>query len=480
MPVDPSDIDNFFVDNVTPISAAVFNEWGGGVKAAWEASITAAADAEAAAGVATAPTDGQVAFLVDSPASDTRVALDVVYGGTVNVREHGAVGDGVANDTTACQAALDAGAGGQVFFPAGVYSVDPLYVPSSTRVFGAGGATVIFRRAATVANTESIGVVNVHGISGTPHVDVVLEAFAVDGNKAHITVDVGSGGDPFDVEGIALRYAERFRIAGVTVSNATAEGFDVDDSADGLLTDCWAIGCGGAGVHLSTGTARVRVVSCHAISCGGPLLRAGFDAYGGAADCSIIGCVTVSCYRGVTLGADGSVAVGCLDSSPTLQGFRATGARTTFSACRTTGDIEHAGTAGALVGCAATTITVTDPATTVMGCTPDSPPAATLTYATNWSAGGTVRIVRRGDFATGTWRFDKSTTAATEQETMATLPVGFRPIETIYAGGMVFNGSSAYVAGGAQIQTGGQIQVRLSGATGVTRVVGQATWRVAP
>lgn len=45
---------------------------------------------------------------------------------TVNVRDHGAVGDGVSDDTDAIQAAIDAvaGTGGTVTVPAGVYSVD--------------------------------------------------------------------------------------------------------------------------------------------------------------------------------------------------------------------------------------------------------------------------------------------------------------------------------------------------------------------
>lgn len=486
MPVDPSDLGTYFVDGPsgTPISAAAFNEWGGGVGTAWTDSIAAAAAAEAAAATATAPTDSMVAGLVVTPATDTRDAMDIVYGGTVNVREHGATGDGVTDDTTACQAALDAGVGGQVFFPAGTYSVDPLYISTETRVYGAGSSTIIKRRAATVTNPDSVGALNIHGSSGTHFTDVTVDSLTIDGNKANITVDTGSGGDPFDVEALSLKWVDRFRISAVRTINATAEGIDVDDSTDGLITNCWAQDCGGSGVHLSTGTARIRVSDSYAISCGAVLSRAGFDAYGGGEDHLISGCVTISCYRGVTLGATGSVAVGCLDFTPTAQGFRATGDGTTFSACRTTGDIAHVGTAGgAVVGCSTSgvsaTITATSPTVTVANNTPDTPPEATLTYTAGWSAGVTVRIVRRGQYATGTWRFDKSSDA-TEQETMATLPVGFRPLESIYVGGFVYNnGSSAYLAGGTQIQTGGEIQARLCGVPTVRRVTGGATWRVA-
>jgi hypothetical protein len=47
----------------------------------------------------------------------------------VSVKDFGAVGDGVANDTAAIQAALDVGQ--DVYFPGGVYLSDPLTVPTS-------------------------------------------------------------------------------------------------------------------------------------------------------------------------------------------------------------------------------------------------------------------------------------------------------------------------------------------------------------
>lgn len=482
MTVEPADLDSFFVDGVTPVAAGPFNEWGAGIKAAWEQTIAARAGAEAAAAVATAPTDGMVAGLVGTSATATRDALDLVYGGTVNVRAFGATGDGTTDDTAACQAALNAAVGGQVFLPAGVYSVNPLYVPIGTRVFGAGLSTVIRRRAATVTNTDSLGALNVHGTSGSHSTNVSIESLTVDGNKANVTV--GGGGDPYDVEAISLKWADRFRISAVRVINANAEGIDVDDSTDGLITGVWGIDCGGSAVHLSNGSARVRVTNSYAVGCGATLLRGGFDAHSGGVDHLFSGCVTISCYRGITLNSAGSLAVGCQDFTPTAEGFRAAGAGTTFSACRTTGNIAHVGTSGALIGCSTSgvgaTVTATNPAVTVTGCTPDTPPEATLTYTAGWTPGGTVRVVRRGDVVTATYRFDKNADA-TEQETMVTLPVGFRPLESIYAGGMVFNnGSSAYLAGGVQIQTTGGIQVRLCGVTNVRRVVGQATWRVAP
>ena len=61
----------------------------------------------------------------------------------VSVKDFGAVGDGVANDTTAIQNALNVN--GAIFFPKGTYKTTAaLSVPANTVVFGAGmGATTI-------------------------------------------------------------------------------------------------------------------------------------------------------------------------------------------------------------------------------------------------------------------------------------------------------------------------------------------------
>jgi hypothetical protein len=111
--------------------------------AAAEAAQAAAADAAAAA---YGPADATVAALVGST-SATRTALDDRYaqarGLGLNVLEFGAVGDGVHDDTTAIQAALDAAGtegpfgGGSVYLPVGTYKVSAtLTVPQEVTVLG--------------------------------------------------------------------------------------------------------------------------------------------------------------------------------------------------------------------------------------------------------------------------------------------------------------------------------------------------------
>lgn len=62
----------------------------------------------------------------------------------VSVKDFGAVGDGLTNDTTAIQAALTAAAGAAVFFPAGSYAINAaLSVPAGTYVFAQTGAATV-------------------------------------------------------------------------------------------------------------------------------------------------------------------------------------------------------------------------------------------------------------------------------------------------------------------------------------------------
>ena len=53
----------------------------------------------------------------------TKVTYSMIDGTPVNVLDFGAVGDGVADDTVAIQAAIDSITKGEVYFPAGTYKV---------------------------------------------------------------------------------------------------------------------------------------------------------------------------------------------------------------------------------------------------------------------------------------------------------------------------------------------------------------------
>jgi hypothetical protein len=68
-----------------------------------------------------------------------------ISGSTYNVKDYGAIGDGVTDDTTTVQAAIDAisSAGGTLLFPSGIYRIDTtLTIDKPLQIIGDGGVTV--------------------------------------------------------------------------------------------------------------------------------------------------------------------------------------------------------------------------------------------------------------------------------------------------------------------------------------------------
>jgi hypothetical protein len=103
--------------------------------------------------------------------------------GTVNVKDFGAVGDGVANDTAAIQAALSLG--GSVYIPEGLYIVDGLFVPSNTKVTGAGIDLTIIKLSDTspyfahaITNSNNTG----SSLTNTGNTNITISDMTVDGN----------------------------------------------------------------------------------------------------------------------------------------------------------------------------------------------------------------------------------------------------------------------------------------------------------
>jgi hypothetical protein len=98
---------------------------------------------------------------VTATGSTTARTLENRFADVVNVKDFGATGNGVADDTAAIQAAVNNG--GEVFFPKGTYLVSGITIPSNTKLQGVGRSSVIsFSQAGTVGIT----------ISGRNEVDV--------------------------------------------------------------------------------------------------------------------------------------------------------------------------------------------------------------------------------------------------------------------------------------------------------------------
>lgn len=264
----------------------------------------------------------------------------------INVVSYGASGDGSTDDTSAVQDAIDAAealvasAEGQpvtVYFPAGQYLVDPLYVGSSNvTLAGDGAATIIRRKAATVTNTDSIGAINFHGSSGSPISNVRQRDMLVDGNKANITV--GGGGDVFDVECVSFDYCIAPRVDNVIVINATSEGLDFDNCEDGVVRGLHGEGNGGCAIHFSTSSTRMAAIGCTANTCGIDLLRGAFDVHSSATHCRYEACTARDSYVGFVLAGNYNAAIGCAGIGNTTNGLRVEGNSNSLSGCTADGN----------------------------------------------------------------------------------------------------------------------------------------------
>lgn len=115
--------------------------------------------------------------------------LGACRGGTV--RDHGAVGDGVTDDTEAVQAAIDSG--GVTVFPPGTYSCQTLTMRRGSRLVGANSGTYSYSSAAGYHDDYAPGEISrlvrragtkgplVHGPPGAKR--VVIEDLQLDGNN---------------------------------------------------------------------------------------------------------------------------------------------------------------------------------------------------------------------------------------------------------------------------------------------------------
>jgi len=103
----------------------------------------------------TKPTSEQVTFLAAGTGATQRTVLDKLRD-VVSVKDFGAVGDGVANDTAAIQAALSSGAS-SVMIPAGTYVVTGLTISAAMTLLGPGilkKATATSTPALTIASSN--------------------------------------------------------------------------------------------------------------------------------------------------------------------------------------------------------------------------------------------------------------------------------------------------------------------------------------
>ncbi|HUD74519.1 MAG TPA: glycosyl hydrolase family 28-related protein [Terracidiphilus sp.] len=167
----------------------------------------------------------------------------------VNVRQFGAKGDGITDDTAAIQAAAIAGAGGEVLFSLpGTYLVNgPVLLDSHTTVRMAPGVVI---RLGDVINTPIFR--NRHWTTAMD-TDIAIIGGKLDGNHANNTI--ASAGGTYGLIGayglICFINVTRPKVSGVTIYNGTPFGIQLAACLDIVVEDIHFDTQFRDGVHLN-------------------------------------------------------------------------------------------------------------------------------------------------------------------------------------------------------------------------------------
>lgn len=172
----------------------------------------------------------------------------------INVRDYGATGDGVTNDTAALQAALDAAAADEdtVYIPPGTYLTNALNWPLRVRIQGAGRQHTVLKPASNSIILLSHTVAGVYEVGGLHMRDMHFDV----GGKTGITFVFVDGTDSTkrisdviiencffngaaDV-GVRLRHCVGSQI-NVCVTQIVRDGFVVEQSAETTFLNCEAV-----------------------------------------------------------------------------------------------------------------------------------------------------------------------------------------------------------------------------------------------
>ena len=169
------------------------------------------------------PTDEAFAALVQVP-SKSRAELERRYRRGVSVVEYGAVGDGVADDAAAFNAAL-AGGNHEVFVPAGRYRLT-----AHVRVYA--NTTVTMDPDAVILNdNQSDNETFINGLYGSPG---FASGYSGPGNICFRggTIDLGMRRDAgYTTEALAFSHAEHIRVEGVRFINGAGNSHYIEFNA---------------------------------------------------------------------------------------------------------------------------------------------------------------------------------------------------------------------------------------------------------
>lgn len=169
----------------------------------------------------------------------------------VSGKDFGAVGNGVADDSAAINAAIsyvNSIGGGTVYLPRGVYVVSGLLVRSNVRLLGDGAGTILRAPAGMGANTTMLTNQN---FSSYTDVNIALENLVFDGNGA----GKGGGSQSRFASLVTMTRVTGVSLVGVTVRNVGYIGAAIGSCRRVLVDGCNFTDCGWDGSTSNAGPA---------------------------------------------------------------------------------------------------------------------------------------------------------------------------------------------------------------------------------
>ena len=231
---------------------------------------------------------------LDPRINEIIVEIDKLKNEVVSVKNYGAIGDGVADDSDAISRAVLENPNKTVFFPAGVYLISrTILLPDYTTITGTGSDCVI--RRANGFNGDMLQSVNYTKDSGTDNHDctmhrIAISNMAIDGNKTGAAsgngISIYCGGIRFDTVWIFDQpdnglnteynsYTNWINILGaegyfhnVRIKNCGKTGWSFKGPHDSIISDC-IIGTNGQSQNNTYDNMVVgqfgsaKIVNCH-------------------------------------------------------------------------------------------------------------------------------------------------------------------------------------------------------------------------
>lgn len=190
-------------------------------------------------------TDGSAEFVsfIQNGAGSVQRSVQDKLREKVSVKDFGAVGDGVTDDTAAIQAAIDSLSGGTVNFPQGTYVISsPILLKRGIRLLGSGpfdtisqaSAKIFLKSGSNCAMLKTPAAVS--GVGSATHY-MALENLLFDGNKTGQTVETAGGAIQFYGAWVGSWIRQVF------IYNTLGPAFVTQSGSDFEIDVLWIQGC---------------------------------------------------------------------------------------------------------------------------------------------------------------------------------------------------------------------------------------------